>query len=139
MPPIHGVIFKMLNLIGVGERAGLGVPDILAAWDKAGYETPVVEEQFGADVPDRTTLTLPLVQASLGTSLGTSEQASDQAEKLLEFCGKPRTKGEIQEYLGIKSERYVHQELIKPLLENGRLRQTIPDKLRSPNQRYVRS
>jgi hypothetical protein len=57
-------IFKMLNLIDVGEHAGSGVPDIYAARDEAGYEEPVVEEQFDADVPDRTTLTLPLVGAS---------------------------------------------------------------------------
>lgn len=51
----------------------------------------MVQEQFGADVPDRTTLTLPLTRASLGTG----EQASDQAEKLLKFRGKPRTKGKV--------------------------------------------
>lgn len=141
--PRNRGIFKMFNLIGVGEHAGSGVPDILAAWADAGYISPVVEEQFGADVPDRTTLTLPLVAASLGTGLGTSlgtgEQAGDQAERILEFCATPRTKGEIQAHLGIKSERYVRQELIKPLLESGMLAQTIPDKPRSPNQRYVRA
>ena len=115
------------------------MPDILAAWDGAGYDAPTVEERFGADVPDRTTLTLPLVPASLGTSLGTGEQAGDQAERLLEFCETPRSKGEIQEHLGIRSERYARQELIKPLLEGGRLVQTIPDKPSSPNRRYVRA
>ncbi|MDO4796559.1 MAG: hypothetical protein Q4A01_00900 [Coriobacteriales bacterium] len=130
--PRNAGLFKMFNLIGVGEHAGSGVPDILAAWDEEGYDAPTVEERFGADVPDRTTLTLPLV-ASLGTSLGTSEQAGDQAERLLEFCSEPRSKGEIQRHLGISSERYVRQELIRPLLDDGRLVQTIPDKPRSPN------
>lgn len=124
----------MFNLIGVGEHAGSGVPDILAAWDEAGYDAPVVEERFSADVTDHTTITLPLV-----ASLGTSEQAGDQAERLLEFCSEPRSKGEIQRHLGISSERYVRQELIRPFLDDGRLVQTIPDKPRSPNQRYVRA
>ena len=114
------------------------MPDIYAAWDEAGYGEPSVEERFGADVSDRTTLTLPLV-ASLGTSLGTSDQAGDQVERLLGFCSEPRSKGEIQRHLGIRSERYVRQELIRPLLDDGRLVQTMPDKPRSPNQRYVRA
>lgn len=145
--PRNRGLFKMFNLIGVGEHAGSGVPDILAAWDAAGYDAPVVEEQFGPDVPDRTAVMLPLVArgsgaslgTSLGTNLGTGGQAVNQVERLLEYCAEPRSKGEIQAYLGISSERYVRQELIRPLLESGELRLTIPDKPRSPNQRYVRA
>lgn len=143
--PRNRGVFKMLNLIGVGEHAGSGVPDILAAWDRAGYDAPVVEEQFGADVPDRTTLTLPLVEASLGTSMTTSEHASehvgehaDKHDAVLQFCTEPRTRDEIQRFLGINSRRYVQLEILQPLLDGGRLTQTIPDKPRSPNQRYVR-
>jgi predicted HTH transcriptional regulator len=73
--PRNAGLFKLFNLIGVGEHAGSGVPDILAAWDEAGYGEPIVEERFGADVPDRTTLALPLVRASLGTNVGTGGQA----------------------------------------------------------------
>lgn len=83
--PGNADLFKMFNLIDVGERAGSGVPDILATWDEAGYDAPTVEKRFGANVPERTIPTLPLV-ASLGTGLGTSVQANDQAERLLEFC-----------------------------------------------------
>lgn len=129
----------MFNLIGVGEHAGSGVPDILVAWDEAGYAAPTVEERFGADVPDRTTLTLPLVGSSLGTSLGTGEQAGDQIERLLEFCSEPRSKGEMQRNLDISSERCVRQELLRPLLDSGRLLQTVPDKPSSPKQRYARA
>lgn len=143
--PRNRGVFKMLNLIGVGEHAGSGVPDILAAWDRAGYDAPVVEEQFGADVPDRTTLTLPLVEASLGTSMTTSEHAGEHAgehadkhDAVLQFCTEPRTRDEIQRFLGINSRRYVQLEILQPLLDGGRLAQTIPDKPRSPNQRYVR-
>lgn len=110
------------------------MPDIYAAWDEAGYGESSMEERFGAGVPDRTTLMLPLL-----ASLGTSDQAGDKVERLLDFCSEPRSKGEIQRHLGISSERYVRQELIRPLLDDGRLVQTMPDKPRSPNQRYVRA
>ena len=51
----------MFNLIGYGERAGSGVPDIYATWAEAGYKDPIVEERFGGGQPNRTVLTLPLV------------------------------------------------------------------------------
>ena len=54
------MIFKMFNLIGIGEHAGSGVPDIFDVWKSEGLPEPTIEEQFGTDVPDRTTLTLPL-------------------------------------------------------------------------------
>lgn len=59
--PRNRNLFKMFNLIGIGEHAGSGVPDIFDVWESEGLETPTVEEQFGAGFPDRTTLTLPLI------------------------------------------------------------------------------
>lgn len=59
--PRNKVLFKMFNMIGVGEHAGSGVPDIFDVWETEGLLEPTIEEQFGAKVPDRTTLTLPLV------------------------------------------------------------------------------
>ena len=62
MGGMHRNLFKMFNLIGIGEHAGSGVPDIFDVWESEWLETPVVEEQFGAEVPDRTTLILPLTK-----------------------------------------------------------------------------
>ena len=45
----------MFNMIGIGERAGSGVPDIYSVWDRQGWEQPEVEERYS---PDRTVLTL---------------------------------------------------------------------------------
>ena len=56
---------------------------------------------------------------------------------LLAFCVEPRSKAEIREKLSIKSESYVRQKLLAPLLRSGQLRRTIPDKVSSRNQKYV--
>ena len=53
-------IMKMFNLLGFGEHAGSGVPDIYSVWDDAGYLAPVIEECFGEDGPSKTIVTLPL-------------------------------------------------------------------------------
>ena len=70
--PRNGSIMKMFNLIGYGERAGSGVPDIYSVWNAAGYVAPSVEEQFGSGQPNRTIVVLPLVKNE--KSLANSEK-----------------------------------------------------------------
>ena len=62
--PRNRGLFKMFNLIGLGEHAGSGVPDIYHAWYEAGLEEPIVEEKYGEGHPDRTILTLPLIASN---------------------------------------------------------------------------
>ena len=142
--PRNKGLFKMFNLLGYGEHAGSGVPDIFQAWKDAGLDAPIVEEKFGGGEPDRTVLTLPLSFTTSSTtggedSGGVSDEAHDTFERVLEFCDIPRTKKEIQEYLQIKSERYIREKIITPLIEDRRLNRTIPDKPNSPKQKYVKS
>lgn len=59
--PRHETLMKMLALVGIGERAGSGLPKIFGGWEESGYPTPFYEEEFG---PDRTVLTLPLKEKS---------------------------------------------------------------------------
>lgn len=60
--PRNANIMKMFNLLGFGEHAGSGVPDIYSVWDDAGYLEPVIEESFGEEGPSRTVVTLPLIE-----------------------------------------------------------------------------
>ena len=53
--PRNKALMKMFNMIGIGERAGSGVPDIYSVWENQGWEKPVVEERYN---PDRTILSL---------------------------------------------------------------------------------
>ena len=48
-------LMKMFNLLGIGERAGSGIPDIYQVWADQGWNSPVVEEFYN---PDRTRLSL---------------------------------------------------------------------------------
>ena len=53
--PRNIILFKMFMLIGLGERAGSGIPAIVDGWEKAYGERPVWTDSHN---PDRTTLTL---------------------------------------------------------------------------------
>ena len=60
-----------------------------------------------------------------------------QESDLLEFCKIPRSRREITDYLGIKTVFYAMQKYVQPLLEEGKLTMTMPDKPKSHGQRYV--
>ena len=54
------------------------------------------------------------------------------------FNIESRTRNEIQEFCGIKSRDYFREKILNPLLENGKLKRTLPDKPNSKNQKYIK-
>ncbi len=58
------------------------------------------------------------------------------ATTILEFCKEPRSRKEIAAFLGIKTASYAMDRYIKPLLEDGKLDMTIPEKPKSTHQKY---
>lgn len=143
--PRNGALMKMFHLIGYGERAGSGVPDIYATWDIAGFADPIVEEQFGSDQPNRTIITLPLLSAE--TTIDNNEimhawiessLSIENFQKILDYCKIPRSRIELQEFCGYKSASHFREKILTPLITGGQLILTIPDKPNSPKQKYVR-
>ena len=62
----------------------------------------------------------------------------DKAAMLLEFCGTPKFRQEIADYLNV-GYFYVARKYIKPLLEVGKLKLTIPDKPQDKDQKFVQA
>lgn len=60
-------------------------------------------------------------------------------ESVLSFCNIPRSRSEIQEYIGIKNRGYFLSDILKPLVDTGKLIMTLPDKPTSRNQKYIRA
>ena len=57
---------------------------------------------------------------------------------LLDFCEEARSRVEMQEFCGIKSQDYFRNNILLPLLNSGRIKRTIPDKPNSSKQKYIR-
>ena len=73
--PRNKALMKMFNLIGIGERAGSGVPDIYSVWNDQDWREPEVDEQYN---PDRTILKLPLVRRAKKTSEKNRRNKTDE-------------------------------------------------------------
>ena len=63
-------------------------------------------------------------------------ELDDKASGLIEFCRTPRTRQEIADYLGLSSISYAIKDYVMPLVDNGLIKLSIPDKPRSPKQLY---
>ncbi|MDR1826703.1 MAG: putative DNA binding domain-containing protein [Methylobacteriaceae bacterium] len=63
----------------------------------------------------------------------------ERTKALLEFAAVARTREELQEHVNIKHREYFRKFILKPLLDSGRLKMTIPDKPNSRNQKYIKA
>jgi ATP-dependent DNA helicase RecG len=63
------------------------------------------------------------------------EQVGKSA-KIIEFCKTPKSASEIMDFLGLKHREHFRAKIIQPLLKQGLLKPTIPDKPTSSKQKY---
>ena len=76
----------------------------------------------------------------LADNLGGAPQVTPQdtpQDKIIAYCMEPRSKAEIAKFCGFKDIKHFTAHYLKPLLESGQLRMTIPDKPNSRNQKYI--
>jgi len=63
----------------------------------------------------------------------------DRLKAILDFCKAPRSREEIQKYTDIKNRDYFRKDILNPLIEQGLLKLTIPNKPKSHKQKYMSS
>ena len=130
-PFIAGNLEVMINT----ENRFSGVPTIYEEMRKAGLKPPVFESKRG-----RFRVTLyneRIVNGEKEVREDTEEtDPKTVKDKIIKFCREPRTKAEISEMLGIETPYYVMTKYISPMIEDGILSMTIPEKPRSKNQKY---
>lgn len=150
----------MLRMVGFGDNAGSGFPAILAAWEKEGWEEPVLEENTSLN---QVTLILQMVSEIDATQSDTiaelekrkvksAEKSAESAEKsaekiqeedvelsdrhkqILAFMSEKAeySAEEIAELLGLKGSRT--RQLLKELADMGKITITAATK----NRKYKR-
>jgi len=63
----------------------------------------------------------------------------DKMKKLIDFCVESRTREEMQSYVGISHREHFRKAYLKPLLESGAIKMTLPDRPNSRNQKYIKA
>lgn len=109
--PRNENIFKMFNLIGVGERAGSGIEAIRKAWKEQEWTIPDLEESFG---PDRVELTLRTISLLPKDSINFIKNTLNEEYKNLD-------KDEIMALVTAHQEGYVTNNRLQQLIDNHSL------------------
>lgn len=122
----NAALANILELLKVTENRYSGIPTIYRELENAGMSKPVFQVLHGefsvtfyndfyeaADYIDRT----------------------DLKRAVLEYCRTPRSRDEITAFVG-QSRYYVMRQYVSPLLSEGKLAMTLPDKPRSTRQKF---
>lgn len=122
-------IAELLHAYEYVREFGEGVDRIYNEMKAAGFPEPEYKmESFMLNATIRTKYT------SIDKSV--TPQVTPQV-KVLEFCHIPRKKAEIAKYCGYKDIKHFTKKYLIPLIEEGKLEMTIPEKPNSRNQKYV--
>lgn len=63
-------------------------------------------------------------------------QKEERINALLQYCKEPKNRKEMMEFLGIKHRTTFRSDYLNPLLNDGKIAMTLPDKPRSKNQKF---
>ena len=117
-----------LEVMEITENRFSGIPTVIAAMREAGLPAPKFESERG------------IFRATLYNDTASQVPENSREAELLDFCNTPKSREEIENFFkGRLSINYVMSDIVKPLVAEGKLKLTLPDKPKSRNQRYYKS
>ena len=130
------VLVTALETLGKTENRYSGIPTIRYALEKLSLPEPLFVDSRGEF--KITMFNKTIVDNVQGDAPEQEHALKINDEKgLIEFCRTARTRTEIIEYLAISSGQYALRRYLNPLVEAKAILLTMPDKPRSPNQKYL--
>jgi ATP-dependent DNA helicase RecG len=137
--PIIAEIFHRLDYI---ERRGSGFKKIRSETANLYGYTDEYAPEFRS-TPTAFHVILKNMNYNLhGDTTQDTTQVATQDERLvslIQFCAEPKSRDEMQTHIGIANREHFRKAILKPLLESGQLKMTIPDKPNSRNQKYIKA
>ncbi len=119
-------IAKIMELYNYTENRYSGIPIIKSKLQNAGLPEPVFENYKG------------IFKVTFYNSKKKQSLKPDEIPAfILNFCKIPRSIAEIMAEIDIKTAKYLKTEYLQPLINNGSIAETIPDKPKSKYQKYV--
>ena len=101
-----------------------GIPTVLAELKKAGLPAPVFINKRG------------IFKVVLYKKTADQSKDSEIIQAILSYCTKPRSREELAQHFGFETPTYFVKTYIAPLLADGKIKMTIPDKPKSKFQKY---
>ena len=142
------VIADLFHRMKYMERRGSGLKKIITETEKLPGYTEQLKPEFFSNASDFWVKlkNVNYIQGNCTPQIKLQVNLQDNLQdnlqvtifnQILSFCMLPRSKKEITEFCGYKDTRSFTSHYIKPLLESGQLKMTLPEKPSSRNQKYV--
>lgn len=125
----NAALANMLELLDITENRYSGIPTIRTEFRNAGLPAPIFSVRHGE------------FSVVLNNNIYQSEgikRHGNMQDEILSFCDIPRTRAELIAFTGM-SRYYTMSSIVQPLVDAGTLKLTIPEKPKSPKQKYVRA
>ncbi len=120
------VLATELEMMKVTENRYSGIPTIIKAMNESGLMPPELLDSRGSFIVKFYKKEATAEEATTGNS----------AAAIVEFCKTPRSRREIAEFLGLESVSYAISNYVTPLIEEGVIAMTIPEKPSSSKQMF---
>lgn len=133
--PVNPLIAGAFHRTGAVEVWGRGTNRVIDACKRHGAAPPIFEEQQGFLV---VTFKAQMVagRAAPQVTPQVAPQVTPQVTAVLEAARQPASAEALQHAAGLKDRVHFLKSYLQPLLEQGWLERTIPDKARSRLQKY---
>ena len=139
------VIADLFHRMKFMERRGSGLRKIVSETEKLPGYIEELRPEFHSSATD-----FRVVLKNVNYNMDGSDQDTmqdtihdamhdEKLNKLVDACAEPKTREEMMEYLGLVNRDHFRKAYLKPLLESGKIKMTLPDKPRSKNQKYIRA
>ena len=144
------------NIVRILEEKGAvienrhsGIPTMKREMEEYGLPEPEFYEERGsfkvifrnniANKSDSQTATQIATQIATqtATQIATPTKYEDIRKKVLEFCIEPKTSEEIRKFTGIKTKSVFSRQIIKPLVNSGKIYYTNKNSINARNQKYI--
>lgn len=101
-----------------------GIPTVRAELKKAGMPDPVFIDRRG------------IFKVILYKKTAAENKDVNMEQEILDFCIIPRSREELAGRFGFEAPTYFIKTYIQPLIEDGKVKMTLPDKPKSKFQKY---
>lgn len=125
----NAALANMLELLHVTENRYSGIPTMRQEFQNAGLPAPVFSVVRGE---------FKVVMKNNIYQNAIMRGEERHVDSILEFCSIPRSRAELTAFTG-KSRYYTMSHIVQPLIDQGKLLLTIPDKPKSANQKYYKA
>ncbi len=119
------VLATALETLKITENRYSGIPTVRREMLEYGLPMPQFEDIRG------------MFKVTLFGERKGSAKKDISSPDILSFCSTPRTRKEIADFLGIKSQAYAISAYVTPLVNAQKIRLTNPEHPRSPDQKYL--